>query len=119
MKIKNLRDLLTYFEADDILNLNHRVYKDTYCGASISLQTPDGKWHHNGSGESWGREWSKIKRIKAFTIQTIVEGSDAEVKSPPFTLPVESDEIDKFIRYMEGEAELLWKEANEDGDEEN
>lgn len=104
--IRSLRDLCRYFSADDPTQLNRRIYKGTDCGASISVQTPDGKWHH------CGEDWSGIKRIVAFTIQTIVEGSDAEVNSDEFTLPVTCEEVDRWVQDMEAEASRIWDEAN-------
>lgn len=106
--IRNLADLLSYFGADSAQGLNRRIYKDTACGASISAQTPDGQWHHNG------QDWSGVTAIKAFTIQTIVEGSDATVDSEVFAVPVSVKLIDEWIEYMEAEAERLWHEANEE-----
>jgi len=35
--IKNLSDLCTLFGADDPRGLNHRIYENTDCGASISV----------------------------------------------------------------------------------
>jgi len=105
--IRNLQDLLNHFGAETPSGLNRRIYKDTASGASISVQTPDGKWHHNG------QDWSKIRQIVAFTIQSIVEGSDAEVSSAPFVLPVTTAEVDHWIADMEEETDRLWHEAND------
>jgi hypothetical protein len=52
-----------------------------------------------------------------FTIQTIVEGSDAEVNSVFFPLGTTKAEVDAWIEYMECEADHLWREAN--GEDEN
>ena len=104
--IRNLEELCDYFGAEAPARLNRRIYKDTSCGASISVQTPDGVWHHNGS------DWSGVSAIVAFTIQTIVEGSEACVDSDQFTLPVAEAEVAAWIVEMEAEAEELWKEAN-------
>jgi len=109
--IANLSDLCEYFSADEPRQLNRRIYKDTVCGASISVKTPDGQWHHNGEN------WSEIKEIVAFTIQTIVEGSDATVDSDEFVLPVKHSEVVAWMSYMENEAARLWDEANESEDE--
>jgi hypothetical protein len=113
--ITTLVELCAHFDADEPRSLNRRLYKDTDCGASISVQTLDGVWHHNGE------DWNGIATIQAFTIQSIVEGSDAEVNSGTFTLPVEALEVDEWIDYMEEETERLWNEANaeeEDADDE-
>jgi len=57
--------------------------------------------------------------VHSFTIQTIVEGSDATVESEEFVLPVDKDEVWKFVEYMEAEAKMLWNEANDYDEEED
>lgn len=104
--IRNLQDLVEHFGAETVSGLPRRVYKDTDCGAWISLETPDGVWHHTGD------DWSGITEISAFKIGTIIEGSDAEISSDPFELPVTNAEVDHWIRDMETEASDLWNEAN-------
>jgi hypothetical protein len=104
--IRNMTDLCDYFSADSVGMLNKNIYRGTNCGASISVQTPDGVWHHNG------QDWSAIDEIKAFTIQTIVEGSDATVNSEPFVLSVACEDVDKWIKEMEEQAAALWDDAN-------
>lgn len=105
--ITTAQDLLDFWSADSLETLNRRVYKSTDCGASVSVQTPDGAWHHNG------QDWAGIDTIVAFTLQTIVEGSDATVDSEPFVLPVLRATVDEWIQYMEAEATRLWNEAND------
>ena len=110
--ITGLADLCDYFGADEPRSLNRRIYNATACGASISVYLPDGAAIHNGS-----ERWATLTRetpIRGFTIQTIVEGSDATVDSSEFKVPVECEKIGTWIGDMEGEAERLWKEANAD-----
>ena len=52
--------------------------------------------------------------VTGFTIQTIVEGSDATVDSDLFTFPVKTAAVDKWIKDMEAEAARLWEAANAD-----
>jgi hypothetical protein len=104
--IRNLQDLCDHFGADEPRLLNKRLYKDTDCGASISVQTPDDKWHHNGT------DWTGITEIKSFTIQTIVEGSEATVDSVPFDLPVTVKEVEEWMEEMEAESSRLWNRDN-------
>ena len=111
--IRNLKELCEYFGADSPQRLNRRIYKDTDCGASISVETPDGTWHHNGE------DWSGITEITGFTIQTIVEGSDAEVNSDTFALPVTHAEVEHWMSDMEDEADRLWHEANDEPELDN
>lgn len=110
--ISSMADLCDYFGADEPGDLNRRIYKDTDCGASISVTLADGQEFHNGD-----RRFNDLRRddpLAYFTIQTIVEGSDATVDSKPFVVPVKTAEVDAFIEYMEAEADRLWNEANDD-----
>ena len=117
--IRTFRQLLRHFDAESPARLNRRLYKDTACGASISIQLRGGDWIHNGDPR-W-EELTGAELLVAFTIQTIVEGSDAEVNSAPFVLPVTTQEVTDWIADMEAEADRLWDEANapEDDDEVN
>jgi len=58
--------------------------------------------------------WEDITEVTAFTLQTIVEGSEATVDSTPFVLPVAKSDVDAFMTYMEEEATRLWELANYD-----
>jgi hypothetical protein len=55
--------------------------------------------------------------LTGFTIQTTVEGSDAEVNSDVFPLGTTKAEVDAWIDRMEREADHLRREA--DGEDEN
>jgi hypothetical protein len=110
--IKDLRGLMDFLSADAPQDLNRRIYKSTDCGASISVRRPDGTWLHNGR-----IGWDLLTAIDAFTIQTIVEGSDAEVNSEPFILPVAEETVNEWIEDMEAQASDLWDEANVETDE--
>jgi hypothetical protein len=126
-RIESLEDLCNYFHADEPSMLNKILFKYTQCGASISVQIspvdpdvymgePTGWdapfWIHNDD-QAW-QYLTTDHRMVAFTIQTIVEGSDATVDSNPFVLPVDKEEVEKWMDYMEGEAEYLWREANQE-----
>jgi len=113
--IRNLQDLIDYLGADSAFNMNRRIYKDTGCGASISVRRPGAGWLHNGQDRA---AWEGLTEIDAFTIQTIVEGSDATVDSDEFILPVKITDVNKWMEQMEDEASRLWDEANtEEGEE--
>ena len=116
--ITTLQELRDFFGAESVSGLNRRIYKDTSCGASISLLLgPDpaheGFWLHDGFNDEL---WRDLDRSEAyaygFSIQTIVEGSDATVDSEPFLFPVAEEEVTTWIEYMEAEAHTLWEEAN-------
>ena len=107
--ITNLRDLCDELSADSPSSLNRRIYKDTACGASISIYPVEGEPIHNGD-----RRWESLDidtPIKGFTIQTIVEGSDAEINSELFELPVDSSDVENWIEQMEERASELWDDA--------
>lgn len=139
--IESMKDLCNYFYADEPDMLNKRIYKGTDCGASISvyLETPDSdpvpegyELVYSSGSNGWGVEnyraihngdpaWRELAiqtPIIGFTIQTIVEGSDATVDSDPFVLPVPKQQVADWMDYMEAEANWLWEEANEELEEE-
>jgi len=105
--IRNLQDLCDHFSADEPCLLNKRIYKGTDCGASISVLPKNGKWLHNGADG-----WDKVKEITAFTIQTIVEGSDVEINSDTFELPVTVAEVEDWCEDMEKQASFYWQRDN-------
>jgi hypothetical protein len=57
--------------------------------------------------------------LTGFTIQSIVEGSDAEVCSGTLRLGLTKEEIDAWVAWVEDEVDRLWHEANgeDDGEE--
>lgn len=196
--VTTLADLYTIFESDPTLaSLNHRIYKDTECGASISvygtlpasevepqaravaeaaglhsllmteydrilpilteayqratseeqerLAAADGDFHQGNTDAlvTWARtvmpeaftvtnmtvdrvpvvyhnghkgEIPESFVLTGFTIQSIVEGSDAEVCSDTFPIGTTEDEIDAWIADMEDETDRLWHEANDGED---
>lgn len=117
--IHNLYDLCLLFGADcdrPLVSLNRRLRKDTACGASISLKLADGSWRHNGDKELTAADLP----VAGFTIQTIVEGSEATVDSDTFTFPVRAQKVRQWITYMEQAADELWHEVNDsDADDED
>ena len=54
--------------------------------------------------------------LTGFTIQTTVEGSDAEVNSDVFPLGTTKAEVDAWIEEMERQADHLWREADGEGE---
>lgn len=113
--ILDLDGLLDFCCADEPRLLNKRIYKATACGASISLiLRPGTGFGYCGRLHNGFKDWDKATNdnVIGFTIQTIVEGSDATVDSDDFIFPVTKDEVDEWVQYMEDEAAFLWKEAN-------
>lgn len=108
--ITNMQDLCDFLSADEPARMNRRLYKDTGCGASISVRVTGHGWIHNGAS-AW-EQLTVESPLEAFTIQTIVEGSDATVDSDIFKLPVATKDIDEWIEYMEEESTRLWQQAN-------
>lgn len=98
MTIDSLEALADFIGANDPTeeSLSHRVYKDTCCGAWLSIA-------HNPDGTLWG--------VK---IGSIIEGSDACVEPVELGFPFSQEDWDEAIRSVEEEAERLWNEANEE-----
>lgn len=126
-RIESLADLCGYFYADEPAMLNKRIYEGTDCGASISVYLaqpgydPFGRAEEHHAIHKGDREWAELTMdtpIHSFSIQTIVEGSDATVDSEPFVLPAKTSDVGEFMEFMESEASHLWKEANLDECEE-
>lgn len=121
-----MKDLLEFFGTDRPENLNKAVFHGTQCGASISLYTQNATAFHNGINNAVdldinkmlcpvAQQWQGLTEqteLKGFTLQTIIEGSDAEINSSLFEFPVKKSDVTHFISEMEMEAETLWNEAN-------
>jgi len=110
--ITNMQDLCDYFTVETPGQLNHSIYENTHCGASISVYLKNGDAFHNG--DETFQDLTTEDELDGFTIQTIVEGSDATVDSEYFSVPIDTDKIDKWLEFMEAEADFLWKEAHQD-----
>jgi hypothetical protein len=97
--------------------LSRRIYKDTNCGASISVQCMVDDmpvWFHNGDSTILDG-----KKLVGFTIQTIVEGVEATVDIA--FMPVgttTTGQVREWIKDMESEASRLWDEAISEEEEE-
>lgn len=125
--IESMQDLCDYFYAEEPTRLNPNIYMGTKCGAqcSLHLEKPGiDSWGHPEehhvvySGEH--EEWAALDvntPLHSFVIHTIVEGSDAELVSEPFVLPVKKQDVADWMDEMEAEASWLWEEANPDEEE--
>jgi hypothetical protein len=114
-QITDFKSLLAYWGADTCASLNRRVYKNTSCGASLSIQLADGEWIHNGDPR-W-QTLTGLEALACFTVQTIVEGSEATVDSGKIRFPVTINHLENILKEIEEEAARLWSEANEEGDD--
>lgn len=99
--IATVGDLASFLGAEGIQGMNRRLYKDTRCGASISLIGYQREWHN---GQDWSEVEAEPRLAYGFTIQTIVEGSDATVDSDLFRFPVKAREVRQWITEMEAQA---------------
>lgn len=102
MIIDNLESLADFIGANEPTenSLSRRVYKDTSCGAWLSIV-------HNEDGTLWG--------VK---IGSIVEGSEACVDPAELRFPFSQKDWDEAIQYVKAEAKMLWNEANGENDDE-
>ena len=128
-RIKNLKDLCRFFGADEPCDLNRTIFDNTSCGASLSLYLKDGTVLHNGAKGWTSREVVRNKRgamtgtrtvsipdttpIKGFTVQTIIEGSEATVDSDLFWVPCPEKWVKEWMEEMEARATDLWHETHE------
>ena len=74
----------------------------------------DGKWVWVHNGDSLWRDLTLNTPIEAFTIQSIVEGSDATVDSDQFNIPCHVNEVEKWMSDMEEETSAIWDRDNHD-----
>lgn len=105
--ITTVGDLREWVGADTVQGINHRLYKDTDCGASISIRV-GGVWYHNGDGWSSLRDGDTLELV---SLQSIVEGSDATAWSGDIPCPAEDATLSQALDDVEWEAETLWEEA--------
>jgi hypothetical protein len=89
-----------------------KTHKTERISKPLVVDPYKGAWIHNGD-DLWARLMPDTP-ILGFTIQTIVEGSDATVDSDEFVLPVTVASVEAWVREMESEATALWQEANGD-----
>ena len=116
--IRDIKSLCEHFgvDADEywFQKLNRQLHEDTACGASISvygtLSGDDAVEYHNGHRDPIPDSF----KLTGFAIQTIVEGSDVDVRSDISGLPVSEEAVDDWIQYMEDEADVLRHEANDE-----
>ena len=86
-------DVLMWLSAESREQAERHLYKFTDCGAWIL-------WHDDG-----------------IQLGSIVEGSDAEVITDSLRYPFTERQLQETIDYIEAEADMLWREANEGEDE--
>lgn len=114
----SLKVLLDSFGVENVERFGRSIYRNTECGAWLSVKLHDGTWRHTGdlSGIDNGN-------VAALLVGSIVEGSDAEVRADVIELINYLDEgdeqrlVDEFNRtidWVDDEACRLWDEANEE-----
>jgi hypothetical protein len=104
--------------------LNHRVYKDTDAGISLGYQLDDGTCIWNGDARL--EDPTLISRVHRIGFSSIVEGSDAEVPLTWLDLLDENlDSPQKAVEAFQHQVDEtndfaceLWRQENEDSDEE-
>ena len=118
----NLKAILDDWGVENVQQLDRTIYKNTECGAHLSVKLHDGTWRHSGDLDGIDNG-----NVQALLLWSIVEGSDAEVDADPISLLDYMDEgdekrliadFDKTLDWVNDEACSLWHEANdEDGGE--
>lgn len=96
-EIKTTRDLCAYFGVlrprceGWFARLDRAVYKDTACGASLTIKV-EGKWH---------TEVEAHGRIEAVRFHSIVEGFEVEVDSPVLPCPANKHALSALLRDLD------------------
>ena len=87
-------------------HLSRRLFKDTECGASVSVKPVGGEWEHNGSRVLFADDTV----LESVILSTIVEGSDAEGS---VLLPhgATEQEYNHAVADLEAFALEAWREA--------
>ena len=80
------------------------------CWGWKSGQASQWVWVHNGN--SLWRDLTIDTPIRAFTIQSIVEGSDATVDSDQFNVPCPTEKVDQWMEEMEEQTSAIWDRDN-------
>lgn len=107
--IRTMADLCNHFGGNGPSGMERRVYKDTACGASISLLS-GGQWVHSGSREM--AALTEDSPLEGFTIQSIVEGIEATADGAPVYVPCLKSDVEAAVRWVEEEADRLWSETH-------
>ena len=118
--LANLEAILSDNGSDmTVESLSRSLYKNTECGAHLSVQLHIGTWIH-------GRNLRGIKNgdVRALLVGSIVEGSDAEVSADSIDLIDYEDPKDavktfnRTVAWVNDEACDLWNANNADDEEE-
>lgn len=93
--VEELADAIGALEPTE-KSMDHRVYKDTACGAWLTLLTD----------EATGT-------VVGVQLGSIVEGSSVEIGPYDLLFPIAEQDYDDCIQVIEDQAEAAWNEANE------
>ncbi len=116
--LANLRAILAHYEANTVEELQRTVYRDTECGAWMSVKLHSGEWQHTGnlSGIQPGD-------VRALLLGSIVENSDAEIVGKELdlmTYEAPEEAVSAFGRSVEdaeAEADVMWNLAEAEREE--
>jgi hypothetical protein len=108
-----------------LAHLQHRIYKDTDAGISISFQLDDGTYVW--VGDTQGGDPALVSRVHRIGFSSIVEGSDAEVGLQWLDLLDERwettelvvAEFNRLVDETNDEACRLWDEEHGDDSEDD
>lgn len=98
-------------------SINKRIYKDTSCGAHISVRDIMNQWWHNGA------EPSSDLRINAVLVGSICEGGDegcdAEFSGDTLDWPFTEEDVNRQLTGIDDQVSEHWTEFHEDDPEED
>jgi hypothetical protein len=110
-------------QAEAEINVGNRARFVAWARTIVPDSFPDapeperyGVAYHNGHNEPIPAAFV----LESFTIQTIIENSDAEVNSAPFEVgKTTGEQVDAWVSEMEDQADDLWCEANKPEDDDD
>lgn len=109
--LKTLADWVGFDDPSDLGAYSHYMCEDTSCGAHMTLYFNNGEILLPGDAADGDITDEAIASgLLGFKIGTIIEGSDAEIISELFAVPVDEAVLDRWVEDMEDEAEALWNE---------
>lgn len=108
--ISTLRELAEYVGAAQptVTSISHRLYKETECGASLSVYSDTGP-HHNGSDYDGS--------ITGVQVNSICEGGsdscDAEFVGDLLVVPFAGEAFDQQVQGIEDQVAEHWAEFHD------
>jgi len=110
--ITTLTGLANYVDATypTVSSISHRLYKDTQCGAHLSVRDLNGEWYHSNS------DYSGL--ISAVQVGSICEQCDAEWTGDVLATPFSAEDYDAQVKGIDDQVHEHWLEFHDDEQDE-